>query len=155
MTPQYHQLLNSVLKFLSIRPRSRREIEIYLTKKTSDTALINQVIDKLTNFKLIDDAAFSKWLVESRSRSRPRGRRLLIQELKTKGVDISNLPSPVSSLDETELAKNALQKKLKIWDRLPRRDFRLKTTRFLYSRGFSWDVIEKVLKNVYNKNNVN
>jgi len=53
------------------------------------------------------------------------------------------------------LAKNALQKKLKIWDRLPRRDFRLKTTRFLYSRGFSWDVIEKVLKNVYNKNNVN
>jgi len=98
----------------------------------------------------VDDKKFASWLIQSRSRTRPRGKRLLLQELKSKGIDAEE---PVM-INEAELAEKALEKKLSLWLKLSHRDFRIKATRFLYSRGFSWDVIEPVLKKAYNKGNV-
>lgn len=125
---------------------------MHLQKYTSDTTLINQIISKLEELKYLDDKKFATWLIESRSRSRPRGKRLLIQELKSKGIDVSEEPI---NLDEIDLAQKALKKKLILWKNLSHRDFRTKATRFLYSRGFSWEVIEPVLKKAYNKTYVN
>jgi regulatory protein len=143
----FSDLLNSCLRLLSIRPRSRQEIEKHLHKYTSDSALINQIITKLTDLNYLDDKKFATWLIESRSRSSPRGKRLLLQELKSKGINIKEEPIAV---DEANLAQKALEKKLILWKNLSYRDFRIKATRFLYSRGFSWEIIEKVLKKAYN-----
>ena len=133
-------LLESSLKFLSYRPRSRKEITDFLKKKTPDATLINQTLEKLEKLKLINDTDFAKWLVESRSRSRPRGFRLLKQELAQKGIklDASNY-----TLDaETELAQKALHKK--------NPKSREQAIRFLQYRGFTWDTIAQVLKKAYN-----
>lgn len=129
-------LLDSALKILALRPHSRQEIISFLHRKTQDEDLINQTIQKLEKARLIDDAAFARWLVESRSRSRPRGSRLLTQELKQKGIDL-----PVK-VDEVELAQKALDKK--------RSKSRDQAIRFLQYRGFSWDAIAKVVKTRYN-----
>lgn len=137
---------------MAIRPRSRGEIFNHLRKYTSDTTLINQIIDRLTTQKFLDDEKFAAWLVESRSRSRPRGKRLLLQELKSKGVDqMTIIDNFMTTIDEKTLAQKALEKKLPLWSKLPYRDFRLKATHFLYSRGFSWEVIEPVLKKAYSR----
>ncbi|MBI2587417.1 RecX family transcriptional regulator [Candidatus Amesbacteria bacterium] len=98
-------LLDQSLKFLSYRPRSKKEVETFLRKKTKDDTLINQTITKLEAAKLINDEEFGRWVIESRSRSRPRGIRLLKQELKQKGVDTD------INVDEVELAEKALEKK--------------------------------------------
>jgi SOS response regulatory protein OraA/RecX len=58
------------------------------------------------------------------------------------------------NLNEAELAEKALEKKLPLWSKLAYRDFRIKTIRFLYSRGFSWNVIEPVVKKGYNSQHV-
>jgi len=142
------KLLDSALKFLSYRPRSKKEVESFLRKKTSDATLINQTIEKLEKLKLIDDAEFAKWLVESRSRSRPRGLRLLKQELKSKGVTMN--ADSMTTYDETTLATKALEKKQNTWSKLSANDYRLKATRYLQYRGFSWDTIAKVVKKRYN-----
>jgi regulatory protein len=106
----------------------------------------------LEQAKLIDDLKFASWLVESRSRSRPRGKRLLLQELKAKGIP----PAEISlDIDEKSLATQALQKKIRLWQNLPLREFKAKAYRFLASRGFSWDVIEPVIRNLYNDTHVN
>ncbi|HBC73059.1 MAG: RecX: regulatory protein [Candidatus Amesbacteria bacterium GW2011_GWB1_47_19] len=152
MTRTYQQLLNGCLKLLSLRPRSRKEITEYLKKKTSDQDLIDKVLDRLISLKFIDDTSFTAWLVESRSRSRPRGRRLLEQELKSKGVAIDD---QLITINEKDLAVKAISKKLHRWQHLSRRDFRIKASRFLSARGFSWDAIETTLKSLYNKDNVN
>ena len=112
--------------------------------------MINQIINKLIDLGYVDDKKFASWLIQSRSRTRPRGKRLLLQELKSKGI---GMDEPVR-INEAELAEKALEKKLPLWSGLAYRDFRIKATRFLYSRGFSWDVIEPVLKKAYNRNNV-
>jgi SOS response regulatory protein OraA/RecX len=90
--------------------------------------------------------------VESRSRSRPRGKRLLLHELKSKGINIKEEPIEIN---EADLAFKALEKKQKTWSGLSAKEFRLKATRFLYSRGFSWEVIEPVIRKAYNDSNVN
>ena len=137
-------LSDSALKFLSYRPRSRKEITDFLRKKTSDTTLIDQTISKLENLKLINDEEFAKWLIESRSRSRPRGFRLLKQELSQKGIQ---LDASHYSLDaEFELAGEALEKK--------KPKTRDQAIRFLQYRGFSWDAIVQALKKEYNQRNV-
>jgi regulatory protein len=143
-------LFNSCFRLLSTRPRSRKEILSHLQKYTSNQSLINQIINKLISMGYVDDKKFASWLIQSRSRTRPRGKRLLLQELKSKGIDAEE---PVM-INEAELAEKALEKKLSLWLKLSHRDFRIKATRFLYSRGFSWDVIEPVLKKAYNKGNV-
>lgn len=151
MNPDFKKLLDSCLKILSLRPRSQAEIIRHLHSKTKDPDLISQVVSKLTALHLIDDAAFGKWLIESRSRSRPRGIRLLEAELKAKGVAVD--PS-LASLDEKELARAALAKKLHLWVSLSQRDFQIKANRFLASRGFSWDTIASVVKSEYNRAHV-
>ena len=129
-------LLDSALKILSLRPHSKQEVIKFLRKKTKDDTLINQIIEKLEKAKLINDEEFGRWVVESRSMSRPRGIRLLKQELKQKGVDID------IDVDEVELAEKALEKKKSL--------SRDQTIRFLQYRGFSWESIEKVVRKRYN-----
>lgn len=65
MNPDYQKLLAGCLKLLSVRPRSRKEIEDYLAKKTRDPELTNSLINKLTELKLINDREFAQWLIAS------------------------------------------------------------------------------------------
>ncbi len=133
-------LLDQSLKFLSYRPRSKKEVETFLRKKTKDDTLINQTITKLEKANLINDEEFAKWYIESRSRTRPRGHRLLAQELKQKGI---KLDAERYTLDaESGLAEKALEKKQIL--------SREQAIRFLQYRGFSWDAIEKVVRKRYN-----
>lgn len=154
MTPDFSSLLKGILKLLSLRPRSRQEIIVYLHRKTTDELLISQVITRLDQANFLNDADFARWLVESRSRSRPRGRRLLSLELKSKGIDPATIGDLISAADEPVLAAAALAKKLRLWHHLPYRNFHTKAARFLAARGFSWEVIEKTVKNGYNESHV-
>ena len=70
-----NSILASALKILSLRPHSKQEVINFLRKKTKDDTLINQTIEKLEKAKLINDEEFAKWYMESRSRTRPRGKR--------------------------------------------------------------------------------
>lgn len=130
------KLLDNALKFLSYRPRSKKEVEIFLRKKTSDDTLINQTIEKLEKSKLINDEEFAKWLIESRSRSRPRGLRLIKEELKQKGIQLDAIPYTLDA--EQDLAQEALNKK--------KPKSREQAIRFLQYRGFSWETISSIIK---------
>jgi regulatory protein len=154
VNPDYKNLLNSALKLLSFRPRSRAEVERYLQKKTSDTTLINQILDKLVELKFINDTDFAKWVIESRSRSRPRGSRLLKQELKSKGIEATSDLLPDSD-EELLNAQKALQKKAIAWQNLSNLEYRKKIYGYLTYRGFSSTTIEKLIKNRYNDPDVN
>lgn len=155
MKSDLQKLLDGALKLLSIRPHSRQEITAYLHRKTSDLQLIDQVISKLDKLNLINDRDFSQWLIESRSRSSPRGKRRLLFELKSKGIDPGTIQDSLVLDNEDSLAQTALDKKVLLWKNLSYHDFHTKAGRFLAFRGFSWDTIERVIKNRYNSLRVN
>ena len=47
--------------------------------------------------------------------------------------------------NEIELAKKAVEKKLRLWKNLPPEEFRQKLTGFLARRGFDWETIKKTI----------
>jgi len=109
----------------------------YLVKKSYPTSEVVSTINRLKELDLINDKKFTSELILARSHSKPKGKKALIIELKRKGIDAEDL-----DIDEDELAKKALEKKKP-------RSFE-QASRFLYSRGFSWNTIERTLKNWYN-----
>jgi len=142
------KILAKVLNFLSFRPRSKKEISNYLKKKNLGEKEIDEVLKKLERLKFIDDEEFVKFWIKSRTSGRPKGKRLIFSELIRKGIDRELIEKFLaeSDLDEAELARKALEKKLKIWQKLSSLEFRQKAARFLASRGFDWETIKKVIE---------
>lgn len=147
--------ISSVLRFLSIRPRSQQEVRRYLEAKISDREQISKIIDRLVSSRLLDDKEFSSWLVSSRSRTRPRSVFLLKKELTSFGVSPEIISDTLSSQDDVLQAQNLLSRKIDTWSHLSRLQFRRKAYNLLSRKGFSSSVIETVLKKVYNILDVN
>ena len=149
------KLMDLATNFLSYRPRSEKETKDYLTKKISqkenithiqakDSPLISQIITKLKKYRYLNDFEFAKWWVDSRTRSRPKGPVLIKFELKRKGIEDNIVQKALSKVqDEGELAKHALQKKLKRWQKLSNFDFKKKVYQYLAARGFSFEAIKE------------
>jgi len=76
----------AALRLLAVRPRSRRELQDRLRRKEIPAGIIRDVLDRLVELRLLNDADFARALVRDRLRLRPKGRRALSAELARKGV---------------------------------------------------------------------
>lgn len=151
------RLFDSSLKFLSYRPRSQKEVKQYIIQKiskkeqlkyreASESSLIVEIIKKLKKYKYINDLEFAKWWIESRNKSLPKGQRLIKSELIQKGIDREIIDKVLGNLvNQTELAKQAMNKKIKKWHKLSAIDFKKKTHIYLASRGFDFDTIRETV----------
>ncbi len=147
----YQTLLNASFRFLSFRPRSFKEIGDFLHKKTRKTyvapEVFKRITDRLTELGYIDDAKFTSWWIAARQRTKPKGMRLIKQELKQKGIDIE---AGVET-SEDDIARRAVQKKIEIWKKLPKPEQKKKIYDFLGRRGFTLEVIRRVVDEVAGK----
>lgn len=151
---QIGNLTDLAVRFLSIRPRSEKEVKDYLAKKIAVkneikfseaqiSPLISQVIKKLKRYKYINDKDFAAWLLNSRLKSSsPRSLRLIKAELTIKGIspEIVEIVSQKTP-NESEQARKALSKKIKRWDKLEALEFKKKAYSYLLSRGFDFDSV--------------
>lgn len=80
-------VLDAAARFLEARPRSEHEVRHKLTTMGYRSALVEEVVARLTDLRYLDDEAFTRAWVESRDRARPRGEHALRRELHLKGVD--------------------------------------------------------------------
>jgi regulatory protein len=150
----YEKLINAVLRFISVRPRSRKEINDYLVKKNSPKDVLDRVMVRLTELGYADDLKFSQWLFESRQSHKPKGNYFIEHELKSKGVakDIINAVVQNSGqLSQTDLAKTAISRKLSIWSKLPTALQKRKIYGYLGRQGFDSDTIQTVIDEVMQK----
>ena len=151
-----HKALESALRLLELRARSGKEIEQRLRDKGYEDEVIVATITKLAGLGLIDDADFARQWVESRSRARPKGTRMLRSELAQKGVaksDIEEAVAKVTPEDEAEMARRALAPKvgrhLLPTGKLERRAEYQRLAAFLQRRGFGWDAIKVALAGAF------
>lgn len=147
-------LLNKAYFFLKFRPRSEKEVRDYLYKKVAKTHWsrddVEKIIIDLKEQLLIDDEKFTDWFVRMRTALKPKGQRLLIRELRQKGVNDELIEKYFSGnvVDEERLAFETLQKR---WPRFKSLDSRKrfeKSVRFLMSRGFAYDLIKRVINKI-------
>lgn len=93
-----------VLRLLTLRARSRAELELALRRKAVPDEVARQVLDRFVELRLVDDQAFAGLWVEGAQR-RQRSRAGLRQELREKGVDADLVRDAVASVsDDDEFA---------------------------------------------------
>jgi regulatory protein len=138
------QAYNRALNYLGYRPRSRREIDSYLQKRDVSQVQIEIVIGRLEHAGLLDDEAFARFWVENRERFRPRGRRALRYELRTKGVSEEIIERALELVDAPDSAYRSAGKKARQLAGLDRQTFYRKMIAFLSRRGFAYEVARDV-----------
>ncbi len=113
------------------------------------------ILEKLKQFKLLDDEAFAKWWLDQRSGSQPKGSRLVKFELQRKGIKketLDNLMSENRSTTiDTVLAEKVAQKKLERLKNLPQFEIKKKLFSSLAQKGFSYEVIDQTVAKLLKK----
>lgn len=138
--------LTTALNFIGYRPRSEQEIRARLERDEWSETVIAAVIHRLRDGKFLDDAQFASDWVESRGRSKPRGARLLKQELRFKGVGREEieaaLPDADAELANAVAALRKLERKLEKWEGRERTQ---KAIEMMARRGFGYGTVKAAL----------
>lgn len=144
---EHARALDAALHFLGYRPRSESEIRTRLRSKGYAEVIVDQVMARLTELRLLDDRSFAAYWVEQRQGRAPRGRRLIDQELRSKGVSVDAIANATEdSVDESELAYSAGQKRANALASLDEREFKQRLGAYLQRRGFDWESIASAIR---------
>jgi regulatory protein len=135
------------LKFLSFRRRTEKQVREKLKKKEFDEKTIKATIDKLKEFDLINDLEFAFSWVKDRLAYKPRGKKLLKQELWKKGIkkDIIDQVTEELCQDEDKSALELVEKVKKRYKDLEPKVARRRMFSLLLRRGFSYEISRQAL----------
>lgn len=137
-------------RFLNYKPRSEKEVRRKLAQKKISEKTIDEIITSLKDLKFIDDENYAKMYVETKVTLKPEGRRVLKMRLADKGInkELSQKTVEDNYSEETEIkkAKDLINKYSKRVKAKTPADKKQKIYRHLLSKGFSYDVISRVLK---------
>lgn len=147
---QVARAYDHALTFLGVRPRSEREVRDRLGKHGYPEEIVALVIEKLRGLDLIDDTAFAEYWVEQRQLHRPRGSRLLRQELRQKGVPSEVVSETLDAAPEdTDDAYRAAVRKAQSLRGLDERTFRQRLGAFLQRRGFGYEATSTTVRRLW------
>lgn len=143
---EFQKTLDKLLKFATLRPRSEKEIRDYFRRKKVHESLHEELFNRLSRLELVNDEKFASWWVEQRQSFKPKPKRILLRELRIKGIDKEIIENVLGEekIDEEKMARELIEKKAYKWKDLPARLARQKMSQYLAGKGFGWDVIEKV-----------
>ena len=137
----------AALRLLAHRPRAEGELTRRLRQKGYAQEAIDGAIAKLREWNYLDDADFARRWVESRQLHRPRGTRLLGQELRQKGVDAETIDEAIAeaAIDERADALHLARQKASSYAGLPPEVQRRRLSSFLARRGYGFDLVRRAV----------
>jgi regulatory protein len=97
------------LRLLSVRPRSRRELQQRLRGAGFEADEVEAELARLEAVGLVDDEAFARAVVEHELTVRRSGRRAVGSRLAAKGVDRATIEAALEEVSGPEDAERALE----------------------------------------------
>lgn len=133
--------------FIKFRPRSEKEVRERLKQKEVPSSIIQQAIEELYQFELLDDALFAKQWAEEKALSKHYGRSKVMQELMQKGINREIAAYTVEEVfgetDEAASAVALLESKYR--QGLAEED-KKKAIHFLLRKGYSFSLANQAVK---------
>lgn len=144
---EFKKILDKLLNFATLRPRSEKEVKDYLKRKKSPESITKELFKRLNSLELINDTKFAKWWVEQRQSFSPKTKRVLSNELRIKGINREIIKDILeeTEIDEVKLAKELIESKMYKWERFDPKIKKQKISQYLAGKGFDWNVIEKII----------
>ncbi len=140
------------LNLISYRKRSETEILNALNKKGFDNEYIIHTINYLKENKYIDDIDFTKSFISDKQNLNKYGPNKIKHELYKKGIskEIIDLCLIPDEELEYDMAMELACKKMKSYNNLDRNSIYRRLGGILQRKGYSYDIIVKVLDNILN-----
>jgi regulatory protein len=154
-TDRYQRCYNAAVRYLGYRPRSESEVRQRLYRHGFDTECTEKTIGRLKEQGLVDDTEFARFWIENRETFSPRSRRLAALELQRKGLDRDTIEKIADKVNDSESAYRAAVNKA---NRLAATDFttfRRRLGGYLRRRGFSYDIINTTVEEVWRERSFN
>lgn len=138
--------MNRAVKLLAAKPRSVRELrERLLEKLWTNDEIVDGVIEKLKEYKYLDDEQYARNLAVSKLRQKPQGKRRLQQSMSQKKIDKGTVDSAITAafekLPEDELIDQAIAKRIRSKGKPETRDDKKRFYDHLMRQGFDFELI--------------
>lgn len=146
---QTSKAMGQALRYLGFRARSEAEMRQYLQDKEYGEDVIDQILERLRDYKYLDDDQFARGVVSAQSGYRRKGSRVVEQKLYQSGVDKESAQSALGEIDGEKELENARYWVNKIAPALERDELqkrRQKMYRRLSNKGFSYDIIREACR---------
>ncbi len=135
--------------FISYRPRTVFETRKKLEEEGFDETLISGTLSALEENGLLNDKKFAEEWVAERMALKPSSKRSLQYELHRKGIPDHLIQSATEAVDDFQAAYAIAEKRLYRFEDLPKFEFRKKLGNYLAGKGFSYDVIADVTRELW------
>jgi regulatory protein len=135
------ELKARALRYLVRREHSRQELARKLAPHAESSDLLEKLLSELENRKQLSDERYAQ--TRAHSLSRKYGAAKIRHDLRSRGIsdDISGRAS--SDTNDLETAKKILNRKYR--EPAATREEKAKRARFLQGRGFSFDIIRRLI----------
>lgn len=139
----YGKMLERVMNYCLIRPRSALEVRDYLWRKKAEPELAEGMISRMLDRGYLNDASFTASWIRSRQLTKPVSKRRLVAELRQKGITSELIEQAFagSEYNETEALHEIIAKKRK----QSRYQDDQKLIAYLARQGFGYEAIKSAL----------
>lgn len=153
-----NQVFERVLNNISNNPKTEFQVVRYIKhlffKKKGDwfakgveideKKILENVVKRLKDYNFLDDESYARMFVEGRIKNKPRGKMVLISELRRKGISKDTAQRVCDELVQDEYALlNKIYTKRYGEEKLTKQD--TKKIQYLQRKGFSWDLIQTLI----------
>ena len=145
--------MNRAFRLLAAKPRSVAELrERLMEKNWTNLEIVNAVIEKLEDYKYLDDQQYASDLAVSKLRQKPQGKRKLQQSLSQKKLSKETVDEAISTafekLPEHDLIDQAIEKRLRLKGKPETREDVKKFYDHLLRQGFDFGLIRTKMDEV-------
>lgn len=141
-----------VYRILARRMYTTREISDKLVERGYVDKIIEDVIATLKRYGYLNDKTYAQEWIESRMRSKPKGKIALRRELGRKGIDKSIIEDALGQAfdqsKEAEMALDLARRKVRSYNVDDPVVAKRKLQSFLLRRGFDFETVKDVIEQV-------
>ena len=140
---------SAALRLIKFRPRSEAELKGRLAEKGFGDDTVQAVLEEMRRTGLVGDARFARYAA-AQAAVKPVGRRLILNRLREKGISPELAEEAVQAAtegkEELERAREAARRRAPALEGLSREASQRRLFGYLSRRGFSSDVVWKVIR---------
>jgi regulatory protein len=151
----YSDGMNVALYALGPRARSRAELHAHLVKRNFELSTVEAVLDQLEIEGVLNDLEFAQLWSESRQRQKKMSKRLIIQELRVKGVSQDIIDEVMEEIDdesEYKLAYALAERKYRSCSHLEPEKIYSRISGALSRKGFSGGLTSRIIRELTGTN---
>ncbi|MGN0145220.1 MAG: recombination regulator RecX [Clostridium sp.] len=147
----YIKCKNSAIRIIEKSYKTEKEVIEKLKLKGYEDRHIDASIEFLKNYNFLNDDYYAEAFVRDKLNS--RGSQKIKQDLIKKGISRDIIEEKLSDVDKTaekEVAMKLAEKKLRVIKKSENDTYKIsgKLYRFLISKGYTYDIVKEVVKDV-------